>query len=78
MSINKIIKKVNEEIFSMCAENGFHFICNDMIDVSMMWKDGLHLTNDGIKVLTNNLLKYLKSFQGNINFNVHSNSYITD
>ena len=67
MSINKIIKKVNEEISSMCAANGFHFICNDMIDVSMIWKDGLHLTNDGTKVLANNFLKYL-SFQGNIDF----------
>ena len=41
MSINKIIKKVNEEISSMCAANGFHLICNEMIDVSMIWKDGL-------------------------------------
>ena len=46
----------------MCAENGFHFKCNDMIDVIMIWTDGLHLTNDDIKVLTNNFLKYLKSF----------------
>ena len=36
MSISKIIKKVNEEIFRMCAANGFHFICNDMIGVSMI------------------------------------------
>ena len=31
MSINKIIKKVNEEISRMSAANSFHFICNDMI-----------------------------------------------
>ena len=31
----------------MCAANGFHFICNDMIDVSMIWKNDIHLTNDG-------------------------------
>ena len=36
ISINKIIKKVNEEISSMCAADGFHFICNDMIDVSII------------------------------------------
>ena len=48
VSINKIIKKVNEENYSMCAAIGFHFICNDIIDVSMIWKNGLHLTNDVI------------------------------
>ena len=74
MSINKIIKKVNEEISRMSAANGFHFICNGMIviDVSMIWKDGLNLTNDGNKVLANHFLKYLKRFQGNIDFNVNS------
>ena len=58
VSIDKIIKKINEEFSSMCAANGFYFICNDMIDVSMIWKDGLHLTNDGTKMLANNFLKY--------------------
>ena len=52
----------------MCARNGFHFICNDMIDVSMIWKGGLHLTNDGTKMLANNYFKYVKGFQGNIDF----------
>ena len=77
MSIKKIIKKANEEISSMCAAYGFHFICNDMIDVSMIWKDGLHLTNSGTKVLANNFLKYL-SFQGNIDFNVNSKKTLMD
>ena len=47
MRINKMIKKVKEEISSMYAANGFHFVCNDMSDVSLIWKDGLYLTNDG-------------------------------
>lgn len=53
VSINKIIKKFNKYISNMCAANGFCFTCNDMIDVSMTLKDGLHLTNDGRKVLGN-------------------------
>ena len=77
MSINKIIKKVNEEISSMCAANGFHFKCNDLVDVSMICKDGLHLTNDGTKVLANNFLKCL-SFQGNIDVNVNSKKTLMD
>ena len=71
MSINKIIKNVNEEISSMYAANGFHFVYNDMIDISIIWKDGLFLTNNSTKVLENNFLKYLKIFQGNIDFNVN-------
>ena len=42
MSINKIVKK--EKVFSMCASNGFHFMCIDMTNVSMIRKDLLHLT----------------------------------
>ena len=53
----------------MCAENVFHFICNGMTDVSIILKDGLHLNNDGTRVLEN---KSLKIFQGNIDFNVNS------
>ena len=71
VSINKIIEKVNEEISSICAENCFHFICNDMVDVTIIWKDGLHLNNNGTKVLANNFLKYLERFQGNIDFTVN-------
>ena len=51
---------------------GFYFICNDMIDVNVVWKDGLHLSNNGVKLLTNNAFKYFKSFQGNIDFTQNS------
>ena len=77
MSINKIIYEAKETISSMCAANGFHFICNDMMNVSMIWKDGLYLTNNGTKVLANNFLKYLSS-QGNIDFNVNSKKTLMD
>ena len=50
VSTEKIIKKVNKGISSMCAANGFHFSCNEMIDVIIIWKDNLHLTKDGTKV----------------------------
>lgn len=38
----------------------------------MIWKDGIHLTNNGTKVLANKFLKYLKSFQESIYLNVNS------
>ena len=41
-----------------------------MINVNRIWKDGLRLTKDGRAVLANYILKYLKFYEGNIDFNV--------
>lgn len=43
-----------------------------MISISMIWRNGLHLTNDGTKWLANNFPKYLKCFLENIDFTVNS------
>ena len=65
MSINKVIKKVVEEISSICAANRFQFACNnDMIDFTIIWKHGVILPT----ILANNFSKYLKSFQRNRDF----------
>ena len=62
VSINKVIKKVVEEISSICAANRFQFAYNnDMIDFTIIWKHGVILPT----ILANNFLKYLKSFQRN-------------
>ena len=62
VSINKIIKKVNNEIASICTAKSFHFICKDMIGGNIIWKDGLHLINNVTKVSATDFLKYLKCF----------------
>ena len=47
MSINKVIKNVNEEISSIFAANRFHFACNnDTIVFTIIWKHGVHLTDN--------------------------------
>ena len=56
----------------LCATNGFNFICNDEIGREMVWKDCLHLTNDGTTMLADNFTKYLNINLG-IDFNVNSN-----
>lgn len=43
-----------------------------MISISMIWRNGLHLTSDGTKWLANNFPKYLKCFLENIDFTVNS------
>ena len=27
----------------LCEKNGFSFICNDIITINYLWKDGVHL-----------------------------------
>ena len=48
--LNQIIEKVDNLLISFCITNGFYYISNEMIDQRMLWKDGLHLTNDDIKI----------------------------
>ena len=42
-------------------ETFFIFICNITIARAMLWRDGLHLTNEGTNMLSNNFLQYLKN-----------------
>ena len=60
--IDQVIKKVNRLLQGLCKTNNFHFICNNAIDNTFLWKDGLHLTYEGISKLSNNFLEYLTSF----------------
>ena len=39
----------------------FTFICNSATARAMRWRDGLHLTNEGTNILSNNFLQYLKN-----------------
>ena len=65
----------------MCKTNNFPFICNNVIDNVFLWKDGLHLTYEGISQLLNNFLLYLTRFLLQSNeFNVNkfnSNLFLT-
>ena len=45
----------------VCLDQGFAFICNSAIAGAMLWRDGLHLTNEGTNMLSNNFLQYLKN-----------------
>ena len=48
-----------------------------MIDQIMLWKDGIHLTDDGTKMLAGNFLKCLGTFLGNvIDFNEDFNNSV--
>ena len=70
--LNQIILKINNILKVLRASNGLNFICNDEIGREVVWKDGLHLTNDGTAMLADNFTKYLNINLGR-DFNVNNN-----
>ena len=40
----------------------FWFICNDRIGKDLLWRDGLHLTDEGTSFLATNFLNFLNSY----------------
>ena len=60
--VNEMIKKVNNLLKALCLEQSFTFICNSAIARAMLWREGLHLTNEVTNMLSNNFLQYLKIF----------------
>ena len=59
--MNEVIKKVNNVLKTLCLEQGFTFFCNSALARAMLWRDGLHLTNEGTHMLSNNYLQNLKN-----------------
>ena len=60
--LTRIIKQVNDHLRDECRSNKFHFISNDNITNECLWKDGLHLNNEGICTFASNLVDFLNGF----------------
>ena len=64
-----IVRNVNRRIEESCIENGFIFINNEQIQKIHLWKDGIHLINAGLNLLsynfTHSLNRLNKDFLGN-------------
>ena len=39
--------------------NDFFYTCNDLVNENYLWKDSLHLTNEGSSIFLNNFINYL-------------------
>ena len=77
--INQVIKQVNRLLQGLCKTNNFYFICNNAIDNTFLWKDGLHFTYEGISKLSDNFLEYLTSFllpSNDFNVNKFNNNLV--
>ena len=60
--LTRIIRQVNEHLRDECRSNKFHFITN-----KCLWKDGLHLNDDGTYLFASNLVDFLNGFIFNRN-----------
>ena len=58
----RIIKQVNDHLRDECRSNKFHFISNYNITNECLWKDGLHLINEGTYMFASNLVDFLNGF----------------
>ena len=56
------IRNVNELLKGKCIEFGFIYIDNNMIMIDHLWKDGIHLTNQGKTLLARNFINSLNTF----------------
>ena len=68
LKLTKIIRQINDTLREKCRENKFYFICNDNITLENLWKDGIHLNNEGTHIFASNLVDFLNDFilSGNI------------
>ena len=47
---------------NLCVINSFGFICNDMIAIKYLWKDGIHLQNLGTSILSKNFIEFVNNY----------------
>ena len=51
---------INEKIGELCEWHDFTLIDNSKVEKGHLWKDGIHLNDQGIKLLADKLYKYIK------------------
>ena len=56
------INKINELLLTKCQQKNFIYIDNNNITEQHLWKDGLHLKEDGKIILAKNYLHYINNF----------------
>ena len=65
LNINQVIYQVNNILKCLCRTNDFSYVCNDLVNENYLWKDGLHMTNEGSSLLLNNFINYLNGNRNN-------------
>ena len=66
-NLNKLILGVNISLKNLCKVYGFDFIRNDRIGKDLLWRDGLHLTDEGTSFPAITFLNFLNSYHEHSN-----------
>ena len=56
--LTRITRQVNDHLRDECRSDKCNFISNDNITNECLWKDGLHLNNQGTYMFASNLVKW--------------------
>ena len=62
MKLSRIIRQVFIHLHEECERNNFLFVNNDDITREYLWRDGLHLNNNGTLIFGGNLVGFLNNF----------------
>ena len=57
--IDKRRVNINKILVKLCTDHDFQFLDNSTIQKSLLWSDGLHLSDEGTRAFTNNLIYIL-------------------
>ena len=60
--LNPVNQRVNDHLCELCETNGFFFFNNDMIKTDHLWRDGIHLHDTGINILSRKFYQVLNNF----------------
>ena len=60
--LTKVIRQVNDLLKDVCKDSNFHFVCNENVTREYLWKDGIHLNNEGTCIFTSSLNDHLSDF----------------
>ena len=59
---HKLLNEVNEMIERVCLENGYYYIKSGNVYENDLFNDGLHLQNSGKKILSQNFIANLQTY----------------
>ena len=60
--LNRIIRRVSDQLRELCKINDFLFINNEMITTDHLWRDGIHLQYISTNILSRNFYQILNNF----------------
>ena len=61
-NLNKLIREINISLKHLCKVYGLDLLCNNRIGKDLLWRDGIHLTDEGTSFLAINFLIHLNGY----------------